>query len=407
MRVSDTQFDYYYGSEGDQFSFIRIPKLMLLDPKFQALSLKSIILYGFLLDRMNLSMRRGWLDEDNRVYIRFRIKEIMEDMNVCEKTAIGYLAELEKIGLVEKDKKGMGMGNKLYVKNFISPDLRSKAFITSKKYSNGETESTSKNRNPAENVDNFENSEVCKASKINITVENGGNETVDFYGDEAVENDGYDAVSFSGDDTVKSYSQSNTDLCNTEYINNKNINNININNGCDNLSNPIYRQNEGFFLIYRNKAKRFVGDNLIDTMDISNIYRTGLRVQFEYENLRFDYQRDREMVDELIEIMVEMLMNPNPKQIISGIEYTAEMIKGRILHMNSSHMEYMITCLKNNQSKVGNIKGYLRATVFNASVTIDNYYQAEVNYDLSHPIPPKSNSRTYDFEALEREVLAN
>ena len=98
--MSDTQFDYYYGSEGDQFSFIRIPKLMLLDPKFQALSLKSIILYGFLLDRMNLSMRRGWLDEDNRVYIRFRIKEIMEDMNVCEKTAIGYLAELEKIGLV-------------------------------------------------------------------------------------------------------------------------------------------------------------------------------------------------------------------------------------------------------------------------------------------------------------------
>lgn len=70
-------------------------------------------------------------------------------------------------------------------------------------------------------------------------------------------------------------------------------------------------------------------------------------------------------------------------------------------------VESVATCLKNNQSKVGNIKGYLRATVFNASVTIDNYYQAEVNYDLSHPIPPKSNSRTYDFEALEREVLAN
>ena len=139
MRVSDAQFDYYYGSEGDQFSFIRIPKLMLLDPKFQALSLKSIILYGFLLDRMNLSMRRGWLDEDNRVYIRFRIKEIMEDMNVCEKTAIGYLAELEKIGLVEKDKKGMGMGNKLYVKNFISPNLRSKHSLPVKNTVMGKT----------------------------------------------------------------------------------------------------------------------------------------------------------------------------------------------------------------------------------------------------------------------------
>ena len=396
--MSDTQFDYYYGSEGDQFSFIRIPKLMLLDPKFQALSLKSIILYGFLLDRMNLSMRRGWVDEDNRVYIRFRIKEIMADMNVCEKTAIGYLAELEKLGLVEKEKTGMGMGNKLYVKNFISPDLRSKAFITSKNYSNGENESASKKRDFAENVDNSENSEVCKASKINITVENGSNGTVDFYGNEAVENDGYGAVSFSGDDTVRNYSQSNTEYINNKYINNK---------GSDNESNPINRHIDGFLGIYKYKAKRTVDEDSIDMMDPSNIYREGLREQFEYDSLIHDYKYDRDRIDELIEIMVEMLMNPNPKQIISGIEYTAEMVKGRIVHMNYSHMQYMLSCLKNNCTKVGNIKGYLKATVFNAPATIDSYYQAEVNYDMSHPVQSNNSERAYDFDELEKMVLSN
>ena len=388
--MSDTQFDYYYGSEGDQFSFIRIPKLMLLDPKFQALSLKSIILYGFLLDRMNLSMRRGWVDEDNRVYIRFRIKEIMADMNVCEKTAIGYLAELEKLGLVEKEKTGMGMGNKLYVKNFISPDLRSKAFITSKNYSNGENESASKKRDLAENVDNSENSEVCKASKINITVENGSNGTV--------ENDGYGAVSFSGDDTVRNYSQSNTEYINNKYINNK---------GSDNESNLINRHIDGFLGIYKFKAKRRVDKDSIDMMDPSNIYREGLREQFEYDSLIHDYKYDRDRIDELIEIMVEMLMNPNPKQIISGIEYTAEMVKGRIVHMNHSHMQYMLSCLKNNCTKVGNIKGYLKTTVFNAPATIDSYYQAEVNYDMSHPVQPENSGRAYDFDELEKMVLSN
>ena len=63
------EFDYYYGSQADQFSFIRIPRMLLTEEKFSSLTLQSKMLYSVLLDRMSLSMKNGWFDEENRVYI--------------------------------------------------------------------------------------------------------------------------------------------------------------------------------------------------------------------------------------------------------------------------------------------------------------------------------------------------
>ena len=65
-------FEYYYGTQADQFSFIRIPRILLLDEVFSALSLSAKVLYSVLLDRMGLSMKNKWLDEENKVYITIR-----------------------------------------------------------------------------------------------------------------------------------------------------------------------------------------------------------------------------------------------------------------------------------------------------------------------------------------------
>ncbi len=100
-------FNYYYGSEADQFNFIRIPKRLITDTIFIGLSLVAKLLYGILLDRMSLSMKNKWLDRENRVYIIYQISEIMENLNVAEKTAIKSLKELEVVGLVEKKRRGL------------------------------------------------------------------------------------------------------------------------------------------------------------------------------------------------------------------------------------------------------------------------------------------------------------
>ena len=84
-------FDYYYGSQAEQFNFIKIPKTIVVDPIFESLSVNAKLLYGVLLDRMNLSQKNGWFDSENRVYIIYQISEIMEDFNFGKKTAVKYL----------------------------------------------------------------------------------------------------------------------------------------------------------------------------------------------------------------------------------------------------------------------------------------------------------------------------
>ena len=74
------EFDYYYGSQADQFSFIRKPRMLLTEDTFSSLTLQSKMLYSVLLDRMSLSMKNGWFDEENRVYIIYQISEIQTDL---------------------------------------------------------------------------------------------------------------------------------------------------------------------------------------------------------------------------------------------------------------------------------------------------------------------------------------
>lgn len=89
-------FEYYYGTQADQFSFIRIPRILLLDEAFSALSLSAKVLYSVLLDRMGLSMKNKWLDEENKVYIIYQITEIQSDLGFSKKKAMDYLQNWRK-----------------------------------------------------------------------------------------------------------------------------------------------------------------------------------------------------------------------------------------------------------------------------------------------------------------------
>lgn len=95
------KFNYYYGYQSDQFSFIRIPRVMLTDETFAPLSLPAKMLYSVFLDRMGLSMRNSWFDEQNRVFIIYQISEIQEDLGFSKRKAMDYLAE--RFGRKEKE----------------------------------------------------------------------------------------------------------------------------------------------------------------------------------------------------------------------------------------------------------------------------------------------------------------
>ena len=112
--------DYFYGQTGELFSFYRIPKALFQEPRFQSLSTDARTLYGILLDRMSLSVKNGWLDEQNRVFIIFTIEDVKRALCCADNNATKLLRELEEYGLIERKRRGLGKPDLIYVKNFSS-----------------------------------------------------------------------------------------------------------------------------------------------------------------------------------------------------------------------------------------------------------------------------------------------
>lgn len=112
---------YFYGHEAEQYSFYRIPKQLISDSRFRNASTDAKLLYGLMLDRMGLSMKNGWLDEQGRVYIFFVLDEIQDLLQCGHEKAVKLLAELDSekgIGLIERVKQGQGKPTIIYVKQF-------------------------------------------------------------------------------------------------------------------------------------------------------------------------------------------------------------------------------------------------------------------------------------------------
>ena len=119
-------FDYFYGQSGEMFSYFRVPKILFRDIKFKDLSTDAKTLYGILLDRMGLSVKNGWLDEQGRVYIIFPVQEVMDALSCADNKATKLFRELEKFGLIERKRRGLGKPNLIYVKNFADPRFRNR-----------------------------------------------------------------------------------------------------------------------------------------------------------------------------------------------------------------------------------------------------------------------------------------
>ena len=115
--------EYFYGDEAEQFIYFRIPRQLITDPRFKHLSTDAKLLYGMLLDRMSLSVKNGWYDEDGRVYIYYTVEEICGDMNCGRDKAMKMLADLDTkkgVGLLRRVRQGQGKPTKLYVKRFTT-----------------------------------------------------------------------------------------------------------------------------------------------------------------------------------------------------------------------------------------------------------------------------------------------
>ena len=366
------QFDYYRGMEAEQYSFYRVPKILFTAECFKELSCEAKVLYGLLLDRMSLSMKNHWLDEEERVYIIFTVEEIAELLNCGTQKAVKLLKELDSekgIGLIEKKRLGLGRPNVIYVKNFL---------VQKNDEENGDMSDLQNCENHNSGVvkttiqecpkSQFKNDENHNYGMMKTTIQ--GCAESQFKNDE---NHNSGIVKITTPECPKSQSN-NTDINNTDFSENEYSDTESsetdfneTDNILSNLSHLSVRKTAG----------------MIDMVEEMEAYRKIIRENISYECFEDSRYRQQEEVDELVELMVEVMVMPDNSTVrIGGVDKPVVIVKNRFMKVEHGHIEYVVGCLEKNTSKVGNIRAYLLTTLYNSTMTIENYYRAEVNHDM-------------------------
>ena len=320
------KFKYFYGAEADQFSFYRIPKALFTDSYFKDLSSDAKILYGLMLDRMSLSIKNQWFDENNRAYIYFSIEDIMELLNCGRNKAIKSMQELDDetgIGLIEKRRQGFGKVNIIYVKTFMPEKTEEKSLEDELKKFKKQT-----------SEENEESTEVYNSNFMKSQ-----NQT----------------------------SRSPENKLQEVYISNPNYTNISYNKQSDNESDLIRSEGMGFDP---------------DGKSILPAYEELIKENMDFDALLASYPLDKELVQGIYELILETVLCQNDRILIASSWYPAELVKSKFMKLKYAHIEYVMECFRKNTTKVKNIKKYLLAALFNAPSTIDGYYTAEVNHDM-------------------------
>ena len=377
-------FDYYYGAQAEQFNFIRIPKSMIVDPMFADLSVNAKLLYGVLLDRMNLSMKNRWFDSENRVYIIYQIAEIMEDFNFSKKTAVRYLNELEDFGLVEKKRRGLGLPSLLYVKNFIVLQDHSEPDDTD---FNDKTEYD----NLSENMENL----VGIEQETSRGVETYTSRSVDMETSKGVEQEtlrgagtytsgSVDVETSKGVRQVTSRGVKSTLQEVTEkdpLINKTNNSNTNMNN--TDLSNTKTNNTKESNIILSNPVAKQAIDRMgrEEESDFDK-YKKLVKENIDYDVLIDRHYIEKSIIDGMVNLIVETMISENDYIVISSTKFPKETVKSRFSKLDISHIEYVLECMNHNTTKIKNIKKYLLAALYNAPTTIDSYYKARVQHDM-------------------------
>ena len=266
-------FNYFYGTEADQFSFYRIPKALFTDSYFKDLSSDAKILYGLMLDRMSLSIKNQWFDDKNRAYIYFSIEDIMELLNCGRNKAIKSMRELDDetgIGLIEKRRQGFGKVNVIYVKTFMPEKTDEKKF--------GEELEKFKKQTSVENEE--------PAEVYNLNFMKSQNQT----------------------------SRSPENKLQEVYISNPNNTNLSDTEMNDNKSNQIVSADEN----------RSDGDNSTEEYQA---YEKLVKETVDYESLEVTHHDDMRQVDEIVNLIVETVMCKNYKILIASNWYPASLVK--------------------------------------------------------------------------------
>lgn len=306
---------------------------------------------------MGLSIKNRWFDEENRVYIVFTVDEVMELLNCKSQKAIKLIKELDcesGIGLIEKRRLGLGRPNVIYVKNFMILEEKN---VERNPFENNMVEEYDEDKN----VQNFENQ---NSEDLKIKSQDERESKIQNF-----ENRNLGVVK------IKSQDEKESKIQNFENQN-SGVVKIETQEIRGSKDNSFEKQNSGMMKI---KGQEFRKSNSNDTdindieqndtiisnlshivicsdqMDMMETYRMIVKENVSYEALVHDGKPERQEVDELVELIVEVMMLPDDMTVrIGGAEKMAAVIKSRFMKLNMMHISYVLDCMRGNTTKINN-----------------------------------------------------
>lgn len=381
------KFDYYYGVQSEQFSFYRIPRLLIKDQHFKGLSSDAKLLYGLMLDRMALSMKNHWLDNENRAYIIYSISNVMEDINCSKPTCVKIMKELDSFGLIERKRKGLGKPDIIYVKNFAVLE-----------------DSQEQDEESSDAADTFEENKPVMSNE-NITSE-GKQDELPEVKDFNFNNEAYGLEMVETGEIFKEKEQISPNVGVNSGISKKSelpeVKDFNFWNektltsgGKESLPlevknlAPNYNNNN-----YNNQSYNYINQSNLSSQadqackdEIDTIGNTDAYIQQIKKNLDYDFYMtndvaymDKDLLKEWFVIICDVVCTKSETIKISGYVYSCDYVRSKFLRLTSNHVMYVMDCIKNTTTKIANIKAYLLVALFNAPSTIDHYYQQEIRH---------------------------
>ena len=424
------RLDYFYGKELCHFLFYRTPKILFETILYHGVSFEAKMFFSFLLDRMTLSAKCGWIDKLGRVYIFYKLSAAMQITGYGHNKMVRIFAELEEAGLIERVRQGQGKPIKIYVKNLFRPMdeaggpqlLEPLPVVSSARTLEGQMNflaemeaaeksptdaaentaaaaSVSSEENPADDVA-FAPEPVSPASaltvhtraedaaadpyepappSIEVSVENVENrETLSTSVDNrSAEPAVFDvsagpAIFLPSQEGKSGLPESGIpDFRKSEPIHTEK-------NQTDFSKNPSYPP-APIGPSRRTRRK----DWWRARMEEIERCKREVHVQIDYDRLSETHPCDMEQVDDYVDLIVDVLCSRRDFLYVSRENRPLAQVQSQFEKLDYEHITYILDCMRNCATDVTNVRAYMLSTLFNAPNTIRAYYDAKVRHDMA------------------------
>ena len=394
--TTEVHLDYFYGDKVRMKRFIRMPRA-LMDEVYSDISTDVKYLYTLMLDRVSLSMRKGWRDNDGRVYIYFTLKDAERHLKVGKNKAVNLFKRLEELDLIRRRKQGQGKPARVYVRRLVKGPKENAPDSAEVSAPEAEAMKAAPSAEAAPMPEPTPEAPETLPKEIEIPVEDvklpapateeQRDQSATLAETAPAAPDGIAGLLADCAVGVRRLG----DILSQRLANGGEISatancagvaaNTNSGGIPANAAAPVART--------ETTGKPIIQSYVRDLTYEGDRWRNAGLIRREIEenvNLSVLKNKDFSDIEQLcgyMDIMVDACCGQTPTVRINGSEYSRAMVRQRMYELDATHLEYVLERMKECAPKVRNIRAYLLTALYNSYDTIDLYYETKVAHDMA------------------------